>query len=296
MPSDKFRYQLRQEADLWRRDGLIDVTQYQQLAERYQFGTLETAARNRFTLILLGLGSLLVGLAVITFVAANWQAWPRPVKVTLLLSLFVGVNSAGFYLWRHRPSSGPERWQHRLGQGLLLLGTLVLGANLALMAQMFQLNGPSHELYLVWGLGVLAMAYSLRLTSLGVVALVLLGLGYWQAVFNWGSLEVGSVWLRWLLEYMPLCIGLLAIPLAYWCRSRVIFVLGAIAAISAFEANLGAENFDYSHLPIGADWLLAIAFALPPALLWAYDDTFWVALGRHRPLGAEVRRPFRFLA
>jgi uncharacterized membrane protein len=296
MPSDKFRYQLRQEADLWRRDGLIDVTQYQQLAERYQFGTLETAARNRFTLILLGLGSLLVGLAVITFVAANWQVWPRPVKVTLLLSLFVGVNSAGFYLWRHRPSSGPERWQHRLGQGLLLLGTLVLGANLALMAQMFQLNGPSHELYLVWGLGVIAMAYSLRLTSLGVVALVLLGLGYWQAVFNWGSLELGSVWLRWLLEYMPLCIGLLAIPLAYWCRSRVIFVLGAIAVISAFEGNFGSDSFGYSRILIDTDWALAIAFALPPALLWAYDDTFWAERGQHRPLSLEVHRPFQFLA
>ena len=296
MPSDKFRYQLRQEADLWRRDGLIDATQYQQLAERYQFDTLETSARNRFTLILIGLGSILVGLAVITFVAANWQAWPRPFRMTLLLSLFAGVNSAGFYLWRHRSSSSAERWQHRLGQGLLLLGTLVLGANLALMAQMFQLNGPSHELYLVWGLGVIAMAYSLRLTSLGVVAMLLLGLGYWQAVFNWGALELGSVWLRWLLEYMPLCIGLLAMPLAYWCRSRVIFVLGAIAVISAFEGNIGSGNFGYSRVLISKDWALAIAFALPPALLWAYDDTFWAGLGRHRPPSVEVRRPFQFLA
>lgn len=296
MPSDKFRSQLRQEAEHWRRDGLIDTTQYQQLSERYQFDTLETSARNRFTLILIGLGSILVGLAVITFVAANWQAWPRPVRMTLLLSLFVGINSAGFYLWRHRPSSGPERWQHRIGQGFLLLGALVLGANLALMAQMFQVNGPSHELYLVWGLGVIAMAYSLRLNSLGVVALVLLGLGYWQAVFDWGSLDLGSVWLRWLLEYMPLCVGLLAMPLAYWCRSRVIFVLGAIAVISSFEASLSSGNFGYSRMLISQDWALAIAFALPPALLWAYDDTLWTGWGQQRLPAAEVRRPFQFLA
>ncbi|MBD2121589.1 DUF2157 domain-containing protein [Trichocoleus sp. FACHB-262] len=296
MPSDKFRYQLRQEAEYWRRDGLIDATQYQQIAERYQFNTLETAARNRFTLVLIGLGSILVGLAVITFVAANWQEWPRSVKMTLLLSLFVGVNTAGFYLWRQRYTFGTERWQQRLGQGLLLLGTLVLGANLALMAQMFQVNGPSYELYLVWGLGVIAMAYSLRLTSLGVIAMLLLGWGYWQAVFNAGSLELGSIWLRWLLQYMPLCIGLLAIPLAYWCRSRIIFVLGAIAVISAFEANLSSGTFGYGRLLIGTNWARAIAFTLPPALLWAYDDTFWFRLGQPRPPSAEVRRPFRFLA
>ena len=296
MPSDKFRYQLRQEAEHWRRDGLIDAVQYQQLAERYQFSTLETAARNRFTLVLIGLGSILVGLAAITFVAANWQEWPRPVRMTLLLSLFGGVNITGFYLWRQRYASGAERWQHRLGQGLLLLGALVLGANLALMAQMFQVNGPSYELYLVWGLGVIAMAYSLRLTSLGVVAILLLGLGYWQAFFNWGTLELGSIWLRWLLQYMPLCIGLLAIPLAYWCRSRIIFVLGAIAVISAFEGNLSALSLNYGQLIAGTSWIRAIAFALPPALLWAYDDTFWAERGQHRPLSLEVRRPFQFLA
>ncbi|MBD1862741.1 MULTISPECIES: DUF2157 domain-containing protein [Trichocoleus] len=296
MPSDKFRYQLRQEAEYWRRDGLIDATQYQQIAERYQFNTLETAARNRFTLVLIGLGSILVGLAVITFVAANWQEWPRSVKMTLLLSLFVGVNTAGFYLWRQRYTFGTERWQQRLGQGLLLLGTLVLGANLALMAQMFQVNGPSHELYLVWGLGVMAMAYSLRLTSLGVVAILLLGLGYWQAFFNWGTLELGSIWLRWFLQYMPLCIALLTVPLAYWCRSRVIFALGAIAVISAFEGNLSVLGLNYDRLIAETPWLSAIAFALPPALLWAYDDTFWAEGGQHRLSNLETHRPFHWLA
>jgi uncharacterized membrane protein len=82
---------------------------YEQLSDRYQFNDLEASARNRFVVILLGLGSILLGLAIITFVAANWQAWSRELKVTLLLSGFVGVNITGFYLWR-RPT---QRWQRR---------------------------------------------------------------------------------------------------------------------------------------------------------------------------------------
>ncbi|NEN98405.1 MAG: DUF2157 domain-containing protein, partial [Moorea sp. SIO3I7] len=37
MPSDKFRHQLRQEAQQWQTEGLIDAGLYAQLAERYQF-------------------------------------------------------------------------------------------------------------------------------------------------------------------------------------------------------------------------------------------------------------------
>ena len=213
MASDKFRRQLRQEAEQWQAEGLITATQYQQLSDRYHLETLETTARNRFTLILMTLGGLLLGLAVVTFVAANWQEWPRTFRVALLLGLFVGVNAAGFYLWRSRPDDLETlRWQHRFGQGLLVLVALALGAKMALMAQMFQVHGPAYELWLAWAIGVLAMAYSLRLTSLGLLAATLLGWGYWQANPAWSSPEIGAAWSQILLQYMPLISGLLLVP------------------------------------------------------------------------------------
>ena len=53
MISDKFRRELREEAKLWQAEGLIDTSFYQQLSDRYQFNTLETASRNRFLSILI---------------------------------------------------------------------------------------------------------------------------------------------------------------------------------------------------------------------------------------------------
>ncbi|NER81807.1 MAG: DUF2157 domain-containing protein, partial [Leptolyngbya sp. SIO1D8] len=80
MAPDAFRRKLQEEAQRWRSEGLISDEQFQQLAQQYQFADLDTAARDRFVMILLGLGSLLVGIGAITFVAANWQALSQTFK------------------------------------------------------------------------------------------------------------------------------------------------------------------------------------------------------------------------
>lgn len=264
MISEKFRRQLRQEAEQWWQEGLINASLYEQLSERYQFREIEAAAGSGFTAILLSLGGVLLGLGAITFVAANWQEWPREFRVFLLLALFVGVNAAGFYLWR-RPSS--QQGLQRLGHGLLLTGALVLGANMALMSQMFHQSGQIYELYLIWSLGVMAMAYSLRLTSLGVLAWILLSLGYLTWWFT-GSFVSQGGWIGFAMHNMALLVSLLFVPFAYWCRSRVIFGLAAIGFAIAFTH--GTLNL---YGTIGG--FRAIAYLLPPALLWSYDTAMW---------------------
>jgi len=275
MISDKFRRELRSQAKLWEAEGLIDTSLYQQLADRYQFHTLETASRNRFLSILISLGSILLAIGVITFVAANWQIWSREVRVALLLSLFVAVNVAGFYLWRIPPSrsknSNPNipattGRSKLLGEGLLLLGALILGANMALMAQMFHIGGSSYGLFLAWGIGVLGMAYSLRLTSLGVLSALLIGLGYWLAVLDFSS-KIEFSWLEVLVRQMPIAASIMFIPLAYWCRSRAIFCLGAIVLIFSLQISIAQG--------LNPNWGVAMFCALPPALLWGYDDAMW---------------------
>lgn len=276
MISDKFRRELRSQAKLWEAEGLIDSSFYQQLADRYQFNTLETASRNRFLSILIGLGSILLAIGVITFVAANWQVWSREVRVAMLLSLFVAVNAAGFYLWRIPPSRSKNSNQNilpatkgrskLLGEGLLLLGALILGANMALMAQMFHIGGSSYGLFLAWGIGVLGMAYSLRLTSLGVLSALLIGLGYWLAALDFSS-KVEFSWLSVLVRQMPIAASIMFVPLAYWCRSRAIFALGAIVLIFSLQMSIAQG--------LNPNWGVAMFCALPPALLWGYDDAMW---------------------
>jgi uncharacterized membrane protein len=153
-----------------------------------------------------------------------------------------------------------------LGEGLLLLGALILGANMALMAQMFHIGGSSYGLFLAWGIGVLGMAYSLRLTSLGVLSALLIGLGYWLAVFDFSS-KVEFSWLQVLVRQMPIAASIMFVPLAYWCRSRAIFAIGAIVLIFSLQVSIVQG--------LNPTWGTAIFCALPPALLWGYDDAMW---------------------
>jgi uncharacterized membrane protein len=271
---DSFRRKLRQEAQIWQEEGLINNSQYEQLAERYQFDNLETVAQDRFVVILISLGSILFSLGVITFVAANWQAWSKEVKLALLLSLFLTSNIIGFYLWRQPPQAINQgrklrRRKQILGHGLLLLGALLLGANMALLAQVFHIGGSGYELFLAWGIGVLVMAYSLRLISLGIFAILLVQIGYWIGL---GQLSYNSrdlTWTELVVQHMPLLAWVLFVPLAYQCQSRWIFALGVIAFATSLQFNLAPLAFTYSQT---APWAASFAYALPPALLWSYDD------------------------
>lgn len=270
MASDEFRRELQREAREWRTSELISEEQYQKLSEKYEFETIETAARDRFVMILLGLGSILIGIGAITFVAANWQALSQTVKAGLLFIAMIICDLSGFRLVNRMGPS--DRWR-RLGQALLLLGALLLGANLALMGQTVHTSSTRYELCAVWALGVLALAYGIRLPFLGMLALLILGIGYWSALWDMVWLQ-NSLLAVWSLQTMPLLVAAGFIPLAYRCRSPLLFTLSAIALTSSLMILI---------LDVGRSlpsWLDALVLILPFALLWGYDDTLWRWLRR----------------
>ncbi|MDY7021235.1 MAG: DUF2157 domain-containing protein [Cyanobacteriota bacterium] len=280
MDSEKFRRQLRHEAQLWKAEGLIDDSVYELLSNRYQFNSIEAAASNRFVMVLIGLGSILLGLGVITFVAANWQEWSRSLKIFLLLSLFISLNIGGFYLWQSGSETGKTK---RLGEGLLIFGALSLGANISLLAQMFHIGGSPYGLFLVWGFGVLLMAYSLRLMSLGSISIILIIIGYWSGFGNISTSDQLNG-LEFILVHTSLVAAILFVPLAYWCESRVIFTLTILLLIPALEVNIIALLSRNSSLV-----LMTILWILPPALLWSYDDSLFPKIDS-RPFQPTTRR------
>lgn len=266
MSRENFRRELRTESERWWREGLIDSDLYQQLAERYQFADIEAATGNRFISIVIGLGGVLLGLGAITLVAANWQDWSRTLRVIIIFSAFLAVNGTGFYLWR-RPKSRPGF--QKLGLGLLLTGALIMGANLGLMSQLFHQSGAVSSLYLVWGLGVLVMAYALRLIPLGVLSFILIGMSYQQAMLGrWWQPSYDADWLMRLQTYLPVLITPLYLPLAHWCRSRVLYGFWVINAMG-MSLLAGTALVHWNSLT------LASAVMMLMVLPWVYRARFW---------------------
>ncbi|MBD2215376.1 DUF2157 domain-containing protein [Nostoc linckia FACHB-104] len=272
---DNFQRKIRKEAQLWRDEGIISASQYQQLADRYQFNNIEAATRDRSRMIAIAVGGILLVLGVIIFIAANWQEWSRDVKFILMISLFLSVTITGFYTWREpalRKAEGkkPDRSKRLLGEALLILGAFILGANILLMAQVFNIAGSTAELFIAWGFGVIIMAYSLSLNSLGILGIVLVLIGYWSGLGDWWYTQGEWTWARLIVRHMPLISWLFFVPLAYFCRSRWIFGLAVFAFVSSLQFNLNPlQVLTYTDI---APWVASFAFALPPALLWSYDD------------------------
>jgi len=267
---DDFQQKLRKEAQSWIDEGFISSSQYEQIAERYQFKNLEAAARDRNKAIAIGVGGILLCLGIITFIAGNWQGGSREIKFILLISLFLAIAITGFYTWRQPEGKKLQQSKRSLGEGLLILSAFILGANLLLIAQMFNIAGSISQLFLAWGLGVVVMAYSLSFNSLGILSIVLVEIGYWTGLEDLWYSSGELTWSRLVVQHMPLLAWLLFVPLAYICRSRWIFGLAAFVFASSLQANLNPlPLLNYADI---APWVASFAFALPPALFWSYDD------------------------
>ncbi|MEN9221809.1 MAG: DUF2157 domain-containing protein [Thermostichus sp. BF3_bins_97] len=254
--NERFRRQLAGVLDDWVTEGLIEPEQRDRLSQFYQLQTLNRSASGRFALVLLLFGAVLVGLGVISFVAANWAEIPRSVRALSCLGVMVGLQVSGFHLWR--------QGSRRLGSMLLLAGELSFGACIGLMAQWMQVGGSPAGLFLAWGLGVLAMAYGLRHSPSGVLALILLSVAALTDIEGWGP----GLGLYQTPLYPWLVIGVM-LPLAYWCCSRWIFAVAVlnfalalqllVTGSASFWSVLDIEEFTLVHLlGIAAVWGLGL--------------------------------------
>ncbi len=271
METPAFRRKLRQEASKWEQEDLIDRNFYLQLADRYQFDQLEDEAGNRFVTILTGLGFVLIGLGVLSFVAANWHYLSKTWRIVMMLTAFVAINTTGYYLWRQTAVSRLGTNQRRFGEGLLLLGALLFGANIALLAQSFNIGGEVGVLLMGWSIGVLMMAYLLRMASLGIFSLVVMGLGYWNLALNTENIGAGlaaiPLWTQLTHSHMPIFAAMAFGLLAYRCRSIFVYVLASIAWLTSLQFTVVRDAFRFdTNMSL---WGVALVCAVPPLCLWS---------------------------
>jgi uncharacterized membrane protein len=182
---------LETESPAWVAEGLITPEQQQRLLARYP-------ADDHSVALLPLLGALLLGLGVLSYVAANWQSLPELLRLVLLLVALLGAYGGGLYALR--------RGQEPLGIGLLGLGLLTFGGSVILVGKMYHLVSYDARALLLWGAAGVALVWLTRSSFLFLLTLLILcgAQGYSADQFGVYSyvalallaLGLGSYWLR----------------------------------------------------------------------------------------------------
>ncbi|MDP6823163.1 MAG: DUF2157 domain-containing protein [Dehalococcoidia bacterium] len=179
--NDPFIDRLPAELQDWQDRGIITAEQASDIVASYDLPpdlAQGQKSRGKLITILVVFGSLLVGLGIILFIAANWDAIPRAVRLALILAGIPGVYATGYWL-------GYVRNFQRVGMAVLLLAAVLYGAGIHLVAQVYNSPVDDPKLVTLWFLGVLPLAYVSRSQVIVVLSqgLFLLAIGYW--VFEW---------------------------------------------------------------------------------------------------------------
>lgn len=138
---------LKRELQFLEKTGVLEVEKTKEIEGLYE------AERISFTKTLLYVGSVLIGIGILSFVASNWAEIGKLTKFLLIISLFIGCNGIGYWLERSFP---------RTAKSFYYLGVIVFGAGIFLVGQMFHFRGDFQDAFLWWSLGILPLAWVLR--------------------------------------------------------------------------------------------------------------------------------------
>jgi uncharacterized membrane protein len=154
---------LKKETDLWIEKEIISRKQAGQIMALYPQDN-----KNRLISILLILGAILLGAGTIMFFASNWQYIPKWLKVLLVIVPLISFYISSQLIHSKYPKSSAI---------LSLLGCIMFGSGIWLIAQIFHISAHFPNGLLFWFLGVLPVAFLLREPL--PLALSSLLLGFW---------------------------------------------------------------------------------------------------------------------
>ncbi len=174
-----YRKRLERDLDRWISAGHVPADR-----RAVMLAMIEEPKRLDAATALAWIGAVLLGVAVIAFIAANWDGLPRLARFIMVLGLFASAVCAAAWTAHHnRPAAS---------NALTTLAALFFAAAVGLVGQIFDIAGkPAHALI---GSGVAATMLALagRSTGAGLAALLLIALGDAQTIDNHMAITLGA--------------------------------------------------------------------------------------------------------
>ncbi len=194
----------------WLAEGLITRPQAERMSADVAVHRKQRSS-DKLIVAMSTVGAILLGIGAMLFVASNWQELTRHAKVMLLTGSTFAVSYLGYVLTYAR------RNYPNVGTALLFLGSLLFGATIFLIGQMYHVQAHSHALLLIWLAGILPLVYVLQ--SVPITGLACLLLYLWIGFFVFRGMNASDV--DWVL-----------MPILYLVSGLTVFQVGRLHYLS----------------------------------------------------------------
>ena len=165
-------------------EGLISFEQKEKILEFYQKREelRKKELHKHLVKWLIALGCFLLGLSIVSFIAAHWQKLTPIAKLGIIIFFLIISYVWGWWLREYKGMV-------KSGNSLISLGTVIYGAGIFLIGQTYHTpayNWPSG--FILWFIGVITVAHIIEIIPLFVFAFVLGVIplfGYIFLILNW---------------------------------------------------------------------------------------------------------------
>ncbi|MFS8115955.1 DUF2157 domain-containing protein [Rhizobium jaguaris] len=257
-----YRGRLERDLKVWVDKGLVDAPAAAAILSEYD----SRPASFSLGRVLAVMAALLVGAAILLFVASNWDQIPRIIRLFGLIALIWAFYLGAAYSFSLRRSI--------LASALLILGTMSFGGAMSLVGQMYNLSGDELTMMIVWFAAASVAAALFR--SGGQVALAgFLAWGFcglylwehsdeWYGIMPWAPPFMAAVLIA-LVRYVdaPACRHLAYLMLVGWLTWIFTQYEGLRAAI--LFAAAGMIAFLAVSLPVSPLTRIARSAGVAPA-------------------------------
>lgn len=218
----------------WVDKGIVSDSQAEALRELYPLRDAVNLGR----LLLTGIGAVMIGLGVILLFAYNWAEIGKIGKLAIVFTALIAAHAFAMIL----------RSRHAVySESLFALGTMLMGAGIFLVGQIYHMDSHYPNAFLLWSVGALALAWALPSLTQAFMAIIL--------IVSWHLFEVFDFRFANHSAFLLILIGLF--PLIWRLRSPVLARFVSVGLFLTIGLSTSVINAD-----LVVTTLLLIAVAL----------------------------------
>jgi uncharacterized membrane protein len=213
---------LAQQIPQWIDKGIISRGQGDALRELHPVKDTLNLGR----LLLTGIAAVMIGLGVILLFAYNWSEMGKVSKLAVIFTFLISSHLLAFFL-RSR--------SHVYSESLFALGTMLMGAGIFLVGQIYHMDSHYPDAFLFWSIGALALAWALPSLTQAFMTIALIISWHLSEVFDFHFAN-HAAFLLILLGVLPLVWRLQSPVLARFVSATLFLTLGF--SVSVFNEDM----------------------------------------------------------